>query len=322
VKLTKQERTLLNERYGGLKTYLNYTYYYAESMGKLIYAEDGGCCFNTGLFTATGAEIYCVLQKSNHVCKEGTPLPYYVHAFVSKKKTLMLKYKFPRSPLRVLYFEKPHLLMFDSSLKVVPNITQIVRDNQSRLPAQYRQPPFNDMDDQAKQAVLQWVEKAIRKAVNKSKNNYRLVVPQYYRGHLQFLLPLALGSDNPMDCALVLQLEKDRSVDNPPFKPTAMYTGYKVLDLNKAYWNARMITKPNIDWLAPTAAEFAKIQEILPANLNHDTKQLLHSLLTRFEIDASVLLGNFTPSPTPAHQEGDAAKEQGHQPQQIKADTH
>lgn len=71
--------------------------------------------------------------------------------------------------------------------------------------------------------------------------NYKIAVPQYYDGKIQLLLPLCLtsGSPNP-DLALVVHRLNDKT-----------YTARTCLTLKMAYNNARLIVKPQSNWLKP-----------------------------------------------------------------------
>ena len=75
----------------------------------------------------------------------------------------------------------------------------------------------------------------------KVRSNYKVAVPQYYDSKIQLLLPLCLtsGSPNP-DLALVVHKLNDST-----------YTARTCLTLEMAYMNARLIVKPQSDWLRP-----------------------------------------------------------------------
>lgn len=67
--------------------------------------------------------------------------------------------------------------------------------------------------------------------------NYKLAIPQYYDGKIQLLLPLCLMSDNKADVAIAVT-KKDKC-----------YQGHTCLTLDMAYNNARLIAKPENNWL-------------------------------------------------------------------------
>ena len=71
--------------------------------------------------------------------------------------------------------------------------------------------------------------------------NYKIAVPQFYNNKFQLLLPLNLtvGSPNP-DLALVAQKLNNKT-----------YTARTCLTLRMAYNNARLIVRPQSNWLKP-----------------------------------------------------------------------
>ena len=68
--------------------------------------------------------------------------------------------------------------------------------------------------------------------------NYKLAIPQYYEGKIQLLLPLCLMSDNKPDVAIAVT------------KKNGCYQGHTCLTLDMAYNNARLIAKPESNWLS------------------------------------------------------------------------
>jgi hypothetical protein len=130
------------------------------------------------------------------------------------------------------YFQNPETLIFNPNCKVIPDIDHIIEDNQGRFPARLQSADSHEM--------RRHLQGAIDEAVKKVRTNYKIAVPQYYNGMVQLLLPLCLtpGSPNP-DLALVLTKIGD------------LYKANTCLTLPMAYNNARLIVKPQSDWLKP-----------------------------------------------------------------------
>ena len=85
------------------------------------------------------------------------------------------------------------------------------------------------------------LEGAIEEVKKKVKTNYKVAVPQYYKGRIQLLLPLCLTPNSPNpDLALVVHKIDDIT-----------YTARTCLTLKMAYNNARLIVKPQSAWLKP-----------------------------------------------------------------------
>jgi hypothetical protein len=85
------------------------------------------------------------------------------------------------------------------------------------------------------------VNGAIEEVKMKVRTNYKIAVPQYFKDKIQLLLPLCLtsGSTNA-DLALITYRLNDTT-----------YTARTCLDMKMAYNNARLIVKPQSDWLKP-----------------------------------------------------------------------
>lgn len=80
---------------------------------------------------------------------------------------------------------------------------------------------------------------AIDMMKKKVSANYKIAVPQYFNGKIQLLLPLCLVDPNVPDLALVVT--KNFSGN--------FYQGHTCLTLEMAYNNARLIAKPDSNWL-------------------------------------------------------------------------
>lgn len=76
--------------------------------------------------------------------------------------------------------------------------------------------------------------------------NYKTAIPVYFpaRDALSWLLPLALTPGSQADVALVVERF-----------PNGNLEGHTVLDLDMAYTNARLVSKPESDWLSPAIIE-------------------------------------------------------------------
>ena len=76
--------------------------------------------------------------------------------------------------------------------------------------------------------------------------NFKTAIPMYFptKNIMSLLLPLSLLNDECIDLALVV--EKTNSGN---------YLGHTILPLDWAYCNARLITRPDSDWLATEVIE-------------------------------------------------------------------
>jgi len=81
---------------------------------------------------------------------------------------------------------------------------------------------------------------AIEYAIKRVRWNFKTAIPIYYPGQKQIslLLPLALVDEDNIDAALVLEATD-----------SGAYIAHTILTLGMAYTNARLITRPDSDWL-------------------------------------------------------------------------
>lgn len=198
-----------------------------EEENKIIEEEDY-LVFNTGLFTTYYESIYAYAEK-NRV--EGRQ-PWYLKNFCTEYE--LGGYNIVHFPERANYFENPSLLVFDAKCQINVQYRHIFEDknNKDRIPDEIKNNPVlvNNFNGE--------VERMKKKVVA----NYKIAVPQYYNGSIQLLLPLCLdGSDTPT-VALVVTKVNDH-----------FYQGHTCLTLDMAYNNARLIAKPESNWLKPNS---------------------------------------------------------------------
>lgn len=82
-------------------------------------------------------------------------------------------------------------------------------------------------------------EGVIDTAVQRVIANYKLAIPHYYNNKIQLLIPLCFNNLNKPDVALVL----DKMNSN-------YYQATTCLDMQMAYMDARLIAKPESNWLS------------------------------------------------------------------------
>jgi hypothetical protein len=217
--------------YSILKNYLEFTFRKLQSDRKVVFTTDNKyASFNTGLVTSNLEEIFAFFEayrnpRPNHAT------PYCFKAFLKKSNNEFLRYFSHSIPDVANYFEKPESLIFNPKCDLIPDIEHIIGDNISRFPSHLQLADRGELNRQLFGAIDE-VKKKVR-------TNYKIAIPQYYDGKIQLLLPLGLtaGSPNP-DLALVITRLNDKT-----------YTARTCLTLKMAYNNARLIVKPQSDWL-------------------------------------------------------------------------
>lgn len=198
---------------GILANYIVKTYNKLQSEKNIVIGQDYAF-FNTGLFTKYYEPIYAYQSGSLISFLTG----YELSSIGIKER-----------PERANYFEQPELLLFDWHYPIDVQYKHILDDdgNKDRLPKEF-------LNSANMVTILNGAIDTMKKRVS---SNYKLAVPQYYDSKIQLLLPLCLLSDNKPDIAIAVT------------KKDSCYQGHTCLTLDMAYNNARLIAKPESNWL-------------------------------------------------------------------------
>lgn len=199
---------------GILVNYMVHTFRKLKSEKNIIITKEYGL-FNTGLFTQYYEPIYAYSDNPKSIL------------FVTEYDLGRLGIE--KYPERANYFDHPDLLLFDWHYKINIYYKHILEDNKSRINI-----PKDILESQN---LLNTFNGAIDNMKKWVSANYKLAVPQYFEEKVQLLLPLCLHSDNVPDIALVVA------------KVWNLYQGHTCLTLDMAYNNARLIAKPESNWL-------------------------------------------------------------------------
>jgi cold shock CspA family protein len=182
-------------------------------------------CANTGLLTEQQEEILAYFDASK---RKRHAKNWALQEFVRSSDRRLTGIVPP--PDIATYFNDPSELLFDARKELRYNLDRLVEDNLHRFPESLRA---------SVPRLQQIVEAAINTAKKRVRRSYKTAVPQFYRGRIQLLLPLALEDPTLADLALVVTREKDA------------YTASTVLRMDCAYANARVIARPDREWLKP-----------------------------------------------------------------------
>ncbi len=103
-----------------------------------------------------------------------------------------------------------------------------------------------EQDGRTMRVMQSRVNEALDMALKRVRWNFRTAVPMWYpsRRTMHLLLPLVLTEADTVDLALVVE-----QIRHPGQK--AKYIGHTVLPLDWAYMNARLLSRPDSDWLQP-----------------------------------------------------------------------
>lgn len=222
--------TATSSNYPVLENYVNNTYRRIAIEKKIAYSKDlKYCCFDTGLISKNQGETVYMMFKEN----VNPNVNCYWHFEKFFKQGEYDVNRFDKLPEMAFYWDEPSKLIYDTRKDLVVNVEHILADNKSRFPA-----PYNTMNDYQLKMI---VNGCIELTKNKLKRNYKIAVPQYFftGNTVQLLIPLCLSSPSNADLAIVVE------------DYGTMYRASTCLTLDMAINNARLLAKPDRDWLNP-----------------------------------------------------------------------
>ena len=265
-----------------LNNYLRMTFYklYVDEM---VMEGEKHAVFNTGLVDNIYRPIFA-LFRVNHQLSEGAKArqPWMLQGFCVSSEGPMGKIvadNFNPRPAPANYFTRVEEVIFDVDIPVdTDNFEHVVMDciRKDRFPieflrrncpsgfAQDRFEKFEkgdkrdrakvledycrilDEDAAVKYAIKSRVDDAVSLAIQRCRWNYKTAIPVYNarENSVSLLLPIALVENDKVDLALVVRRT-----------PAGGYRAMTMYLLSWAYDYARLICRPDSDWLTPSAGE-------------------------------------------------------------------
>lgn len=216
-----------------LDSYVRYTFQRLKIEEKVKVSDDGEfAAINTGLLTPHAEDIFGLFQRNSRAGAQNWIFKYW--ATESDREILR---SFPVPPEVATYVNKMSDLVYDHKRELKLSYEHILGDNLSRFPA--------DLASHAMRA-RQALDHAVNLTLKRARRNYKIIVPQWYPRlqdvGAQFLMPLDLTGTGRADLALVVSAVSDSA-----------YRGNTVLTLAMAYTNARLVSRPDSEWLRPQA---------------------------------------------------------------------
>lgn len=246
-----------DEDWGGpkfpvLKKYLIYTYgrladeMQAGDTAKVQFKKYEGrryACFNTGLMTPRYKPIYAVFAAKKWPDHQGRKWGF--SCFTSEKDRNFLK-KFSIHPEPANYFDDPSQVFYNRRAHLSLDYDHIAQ-RVDRLPPKVRAAVEDDPDD-----LQHYLDKAKTRAVTRVQQNFKTAIPAYYQNRIQLLLPLCMVNDQRADVALAVTRFGDS------------YLGRTILRIEWAYSMARLLVKPDTEWLKPVEPDENEQEEAGP----------------------------------------------------------
>lgn len=264
--------------FGILKSYISNTFarllYEKREKGneRAIVEGEKWAAFNTGLVNRLYDPIYALFSLN----KKTDMQKWVFHSWCTpgnKRAGQVLSRFFEQLPSKAVYFTNPSQLIYDGNAGAPTLPFEHILDRLSRLPMKFLEryappgvqmpaegeEPQKEFYDSYKAALLSEegglaclhfkdaLELSLRRAVKRVAWNYRLAIPVYdaKRRTIMLLLPMSLDTDtarDTVDVALVVERAKG----------SGRYLGHTILTLDMSYKKARMIMRPESDWLFGT----------------------------------------------------------------------
>lgn len=210
-----------------LRAYIFKTFEQCNKQNKIMYSDNGEFCVsNTGLVTPSGKDILMFFTKN---LKEGET-DWFFKGFKTKVDREIMEY-FHTTPELATYTENYQELYFNPNLNIEINTDHILDDNWDRIQQEIALP---------KSVVKTLLQGVVEEAKIKVKRNMRLVVPQFYNGTIMYLMPVSIPVSDDKAVTMALAIEKTG---------TKQYRANTILTKDMAYEKARLLMKPESNWL-------------------------------------------------------------------------
>lgn len=231
--------------------------------------------FNTGLVDDLYEPVYAVFYSNTH-----GEAPWKFHKFISgsgedNDHMFLAKLYGDKFPLPAKYYKSTLQLVYDITKPIAAYNWSHIIDRCNRLPIEFLEDNCTKEIDESRDTegnidykllsekikknhrvhrqIQNRIKDAVEHALKRVEWNFKTAIPIYYPGgkDISLLLPLSLmGENNKIDAALVLESD------------ATTYIAHTILKLNMAYANARLITRPDSDWLTPANITTANDIEI------------------------------------------------------------
>jgi len=212
-----------------LSNYVHHTFNKIFNDGEVLVKNDK-CVFNTGLVTEHFEDIYGAFRENERKGEENQS-DWFFQGFFKKSHPLLRAFSSLPEPTQ--YIKKPAELIYDTSKKLRVDFDHIIDDNILRFPVSIQGLP--------KIQIRNILEGAISLAKSRVVRNYKTAIPQYFNDEIQLLLPIYMVNYDKADLALAIEIVSEGG--------DTFYRAATCLTLDMAINNARLIAKPDDEWL-------------------------------------------------------------------------
>ncbi len=227
-----------------LRNYLRYTFIRLRDLeaadpGKYFLGSNDGnwVCFNTGLQDKHSADLYSIFQK--YYPRSGQLLSkpasdWVYRGTVTSRENAYRDHFGIKLPSLAWYSNDSRDYIFNTEYAIDTDVFEHMFErakDRSGFP-----------EEATDESVRTYLRGAIENLIPKIKRNYKTAIPVYFveEKRMQLLLPFPSSNGRDMSCFLV---ERDDA--------NCVYKIKTILDMDQAYFAARLITRPDKEWLNP-----------------------------------------------------------------------
>jgi hypothetical protein len=227
-----------------LRNYLLYTFIRLRDLeisdpGKYFVLSDDQTwvCFNTGLQDRHAADLFCIFQKylpDAHSDAAHTRADWVYRGTATAREPAYRNNFGTRLPELAWYSHDSRDYIFNTDYAIDTDVFEHMFDrakDRSGLP-----------EEASDESVRNYLKGAIENLIPKVKRNYKTAIPMYFieEKRMQLLLPFHSTNGRDISCFLIERDDTNR-----------VYKIKTILDMDQAYFAARLITRPDKEWLNP-----------------------------------------------------------------------
>lgn len=209
--------------------------------------------FNTGLVDVRYEEVFALFEENDL----GRQQKWKFVAFCTPggrhgtPGSLLANHLSPL-PGPAHYFSDASGFRYDPNAPLHPNYDHILIDDRGRFPEGVLKLVATLSPSAAEYTLKRYIDDAIELAKKRTRWNINTAIPHYFPSfrRLDILLPLCLLDPSRVDVALAVQ-----QVDTG-------YSGNTILPLDWAYKSARLVRRPDSDWLQPSIIDASDVAEL------------------------------------------------------------
>lgn len=272
--MEKLREMTLDEKWdkGLLENYIKYTYARVKDENKITVSDDNlHACWNTGLVDYRYEPIFCYLTRKD----ANNRWMFKAFCIVGEDEGKEMNNNISKMPECAMYFKGGELLCQPTKENLSVDRDHIIREHPSRLPSEWLEQAIGEGSkwiadetpiaydkrvsellpkDSQKNFMLQTLLKqSIDESIKRCQWNYKTAIPYYDPNFkkLGWFLPLCIRETKTFEGKEKIQLTPFAALVVTKGK-SGRFQGETIYNLSWAYRCARLVCRPDSDWLTPT----------------------------------------------------------------------